>query len=772
MRRSIVLFLAVLVVASLIAPSVGAQTSGSDPTEPCGLTTLDATVQIGPQDGILECGPGQPLVVRDELAGADPARAQARTALTSFFAIADVQLADEESPARGEGVDPCEPLPGVSSSAFRPHETMVPHLMNAHIRAADAIAATGGPNLGAGFDFLVGLGDLADNQQWNEIRWIIDIIDGGKLIDPDTGDDPILGGEGYDGPQADDPTGAGERTTADVAPNLPDRVLDLANEPFWATGFRLGNDVTAQRLPWYSLPGNHDVKVQGTLPDELTGHHHDDMKAWRAVYRSYYIGHAKVAAQDIPPDYKKELCKAFAERDPQRVGELLARMAADPENAARATARKVIPSDEARMPLYRSQQMKQPGDEEACLAVATPARPLASDICRSSWIDQHRVTDGIPVGHGYGESDEDSARCRDEDGNLLERACYSFDRGLFHYAALDSNPPEGAEAGNIDPAQFEWLERDLQAHSTRYFDADGNEVSNEDATDRLIVIFAHHPTVSMHNQAPTSPGFEGEDLIELLLRFPNVILNVNGHTHENRIWPHSSEELGTAYWEVNTAAIADHPTQSRVIEIADNRDGTLSIFGTVFDAAVAPDVAQLDWRGHDHTSEIELGDAERDINEDWLASWGREVMFHDPQRDLMALGEPKDRNVELLLHAPAWFLSRDTSISYTGPTSAQVGSKVTLSARLVTTDDGGGIGGQTVTFEWSGRTVSGVTDDDGVAEAAMRFAGQPGTAPLTVSFAGSDGYEASSVTVDFTTFPPGKNKPSRVPTSQAVLPAI
>jgi 3',5'-cyclic AMP phosphodiesterase CpdA len=654
MRRVIIATLGMILFAAILVGPGQAQVERQE-WEPCGLTTRDATIKVG-ADGTLECDVGQPIEIRNELADPRDGREATRELLTAFFAIADVQLADEESPARGEGADPCYPSPGVSSSAFRPHETMVPHLMNAHIRAANAIAATGTPNVpGGSFDFLMGLGDLADNQQYNEIRWIIDILDGEQFVDPDTGD------EGYDGPQADEPTGGNGRTTEEVAPELPGSVLELANEPFWATGFRLGNDLAAQRLPWYSLPGNHDVKVQGTLPDELTGHHHDDMKLWRAVYRAYYTGHTKVVFQDLPPERKQKLCKAFEEEDQALFMEAMTEILSDPVGSA---GNKIVPADPARMPLYRSQQMKQTGDQDACLAVAN-VNAEAQHACRSSWIDEHRVTTGFPVGHGYGAGDGDGTRCTDADGKILERACYSFGDGQFHYIGVDSNPPEGAEAGNIDPKQFAWLERELIAHSTTYYDASGNEVSNPTGKDRFIVVLAHHPTVSMRNQAPSSPGKTGQALIDLLTRFPNVILNANGHTHQNQIWPREGQ-VGPGYWEVNTSAIADYPTQSRTFEIVDNKDGTLSIFATIFDAAVSPDAAKVDWAEHDPTSETALahshshphphGAEAKDVNEDWLASWGREVVFHDPQhqKDVKEGQRADDLNVELLLPAPQW----------------------------------------------------------------------------------------------------------------------
>lgn len=67
-------------------------------------------------------------------------------------------------------------------------------------------------------------------------------------------------------------------------------------------------------------------------------------------------------------------------------------------------------------------------------------------------------------------------------------------------------------------------------------------------------------------------------------RYPNIVLWVNGHTHYNRVWSHKDPARRTSgFWEINTASHIDYPQQSRAIEIADNKDGTLSIFGTIID---------------------------------------------------------------------------------------------------------------------------------------------------------------------------------------------
>ena len=571
------------------APFFASQASGqASPPEPCGLTTLDATLELA-DDGTLKCAEGQPIVVRDDLAEPKAGRAKSRKELATFFTIADVQLADEESPLRAEWADKCQTHP--ADAAFRPQETMVPQLMNAHVLAANEIAKEGGPVLGRDFDFTVALGDLADNQHYNEVRAVIDIFDGGKLVDPDSGED------GYDGVQGSDPRGAGRETIA--SPIEGESILDLANEPFWAAGLQLGG----KSMPWYSLPGNHDIKVQGTVPD--------DNPAWQTFARQWAVGGVKV--MDLSPDHQQELCTNPA-----------------------------IFSD----PAFWMQALSNPGT-----AKTVPADPDRRLLDRSEWIDEHKTTTGVPVGHGYAAS----TRCSDKAGEPLERACWSRVEGDFHYIGLDTAASEGRETGNIDPAQWEWLQRELVRSSTSYFGADGKKKTNPKGSDKMIVVISHHTISSTTNDGTvpgTSDAYNGEELKQLLLRHPNVILQASGHTHQNKIWPHSDEEKGTGYWEVNNSAVVDSPHQSRTIEIADNGDGTLSIFAVVFDALVPPDHRTIDWHGHDHTDEVALGGADRASNENWLASVAREVGYHDPQADLTKIGEPEDRNVELLLRAP------------------------------------------------------------------------------------------------------------------------
>jgi hypothetical protein len=153
-----------------------------------------------------------------------------------------------------------------------------------------------------------------------------------------------------------------------------------------------------------------------------------------------------------------------------------------------------------------------------------------------------------------------------------------------------------------------------------------------------VLLFSHHTIGSMTNSIVSvdSPGPRvlGTAVRDLLLQFPNVVAWVNGHTHVNRVTPYTRAG-GGGFWEINTAAHVDWPCQARLIELLDNHDGTLSLFGTVIDAA-----APLAYGGRLDSS----------IS---LASLARELAANDWQeRSDARRGKVEDRNVELLVKAP------------------------------------------------------------------------------------------------------------------------
>jgi hypothetical protein len=213
---------------------------------------------------------------------------------------------------------------------------------------------------------------------------------------------------------------------------------------------------------------------------------------------------------------------------------------------------------------------------------------------------------------------------------------------------LDTVNQGGGANGSLDRRQLGWLERQLTAGSSRYLDRSGQVVS-QSASDRLFIVFSHHTIATMDNPslAPgeTGPRALGAEVQALLLRFPNVVAWVNGHTHQNQVTGYvrpAGSPFDGGFWEVTTASHIDWPQQSRLVEVADNRDGTLSVITTIVDTA-----APASCRGR-IGSPADLAALSRELGAN---NWQVAPPFFglDGRR-----GTVLDRNVELILPAPAW----------------------------------------------------------------------------------------------------------------------
>ena len=136
----------------------------------------------------------------------------------------------------------------------------------------------------------------------------------------------------------------------------------------------------------------------------------------------------------------------------------------------------------------------------------------------------------------------------------------------------------------------------------------------------------------------------------LFLRHRSLIAFVDGHEHLNRIAPYERKTQAGArdggFWEITTASHIDWPQQSRLLDLFNNRDGTLSLISTVLD----------------HTPVLRASvPLEPFVNAQGvgrLAAISRELSFNDPQGDngenghSDARGTRLDRNVELLIKNP------------------------------------------------------------------------------------------------------------------------
>mgnify|MGYP006197911501 CR=1 FL=1 len=182
-------------------------------------------------------------------------------------------------------------------------------------------------------------------------------------------------------------------------------------------------------------------------------------------------------------------------------------------------------------------------------------------LTRKQVVEQHFALGGRPFGHGFTATN----RARGT-------AYYSFDQGQFRFVVLDTVNPNGYYDGSLDQTQFAWLQSLLGQSS-----------------DKVVMVFSHHTSDSMGNPlVATGADLElrvtGGTVLDELHSHHQVVAWFNGHTHTNKITPRLRAD-GGGLWEITTASHIDWPQQARIVEVADNTDGTLSIFTTMVDHA-------------------------------------------------------------------------------------------------------------------------------------------------------------------------------------------
>ncbi len=179
---------------------------------------------------------------------------------------------------------------------------------------------------------------------------------------------------------------------------------------------------------------------------------------------------------------------------------------------------------------------------------------------------------------------------------------------------------------------------------------------------------------------PIDP-LDTDEFREMLAASPNVILHLDGHSHFNKITGVCSNgriiansldtadpsaggselrpcsdvggEPGRGYYEIQTASTVDWPFDARIVELVDNNDGTLTVYGTVFEPPVGLD---------------ELLDTGRR-----LALGNLEVMGQDVNLD-----RPGDVNVALSVRIPDQV---DRRLDAVATRSATIETVVHLDAR-------------------------------------------------------------------------------------------
>jgi len=98
----------------------------------------------------------------------------------NFFAFTDIHVTDKESPAQLLYLKKTDAFHDNDTSIYSPVMTCTTHVLDAAIQTVNALHKV------KPMDFGISLGDTCNCAQYNELRWYIDVIDGG-FIEPSSG---------------------------------------------------------------------------------------------------------------------------------------------------------------------------------------------------------------------------------------------------------------------------------------------------------------------------------------------------------------------------------------------------------------------------------------------------------------------------------------------------------------------------------------------------------------------------------------------------------
>jgi len=205
-------------------------------------------------------GPGEAPAERTPDGAKPPAPGPGRRRVARFVHIADLQLADDESPSRVAALD--EPF--LTDGAFRPQEGYGCRVIDAVVQTVNRIHRQ------APLDVVLLGGDNADNAQQNELDWVLRVLGGASSLACDSGakDDPVPG---------------------------PD---NDGKDPFTPAGLD---------VPWLWVTGNHDVLQQGNY--SVTGDRVQASVSNLATggTRDYSAAGAPVTQTTVVPDPARRL---------------------------------------------------------------------------------------------------------------------------------------------------------------------------------------------------------------------------------------------------------------------------------------------------------------------------------------------------------------------------------------------------------------------------------------------------------------------------------
>ena len=570
-------------VAVAAAPALGAP-----------ATTLDRTIQDTDGDNLLQYAPGEAYTVFGAAPGFRPPK---HGSLLNFLQLSDFQMVDEESPGRVELLDTTQRVPGANpfSAAYRPQEALTTQVTEAMVRQVRNAVLAASP---------ASRSSSASSPATTPTRSSTTRRAGSSTSSTATAASTPTRActSAVSGctlpPGSSTPTTA-RSTTACAGAAAPGRMAATTSPTATGDGDGYTPDRAAQpgrgagparrrdgaRLPRpararpAALRGKSGSACPGTRRSATT------TRSCRATARTRSSGPSARAARRSTPRF-----------------DALARGCLKPSHAAAGTHPGAV-RRRSRGRAARSQPTVVPPDPRRCyVAKDEPNNGAATPCDTGGWIQQHSRTRGLAVGPRL-RGPTSAAACAGRVARPGARAnhdgYYSFSprRGL-RFVVLDTITDEcgvpvcsrglgrrravplaGAAqlAAAAQPASTCWpspTTRCARRACPRPTRPSSRSTSASGSTARATRPSRCAPTRWTRSRTSSATT-------------PNFVAHVTGHEHANYVLEHGCEDPAPGHErvldEISTAAHIDWPQQSRMIELVENSDGTLSLVLTMLD---------------------------------------------------------------------------------------------------------------------------------------------------------------------------------------------
>ena len=499
--------------------------------------TIDQVDQYGPKGySSWEFGSGVdagPLLPDGSAAGS---HSSGETLLT-FFAMSDIHIVDKESPAQAiyGAFNAGAGFGNVNTSAYSPVILSSTQVLDAAIQTINVLHGRDP------FDFGISLGDVANNNQYNELRWYIDVIDG-KKISPSSG------------------THRGAKS------------IDY-QMPYQPAGLN-------KSIPWYQTIGNHDQFWMGTL---LVDDYIRDILVGNTVLNMGFVGTPPFPTFEARGYYMGLI------DGKTKYGNIIDFGPVETMSAP------IIPADRNRLSLSTETSTSLNWMKELFNTTSEPKGHgfTQTNIDRDFTSYTFEPKASLPLKVIVLDD-----TCKDNPYAAFSsyaRACLDQTRYDWLVNELEQGQAEGKLmiiAAHI-PIGPQW--NVPEALPTPPQDIPNNAV---------VPLFLSTCTIGQAPPCKPVPPYSvvtDTMLLETLHNYSNLLLWMSGHRHINTVTPQPAPEgkgPEFGFWEVETSSLRDFPQQFRTFKIVRNNDNTVSIFVTDVDPAVQGDSPAAQSRGY------------------------------------------------------------------------------------------------------------------------------------------------------------------------------